>query len=58
MLLALLSGSSAVLAGNPAGTSSLTSEAVNTARRALTELGGRPVAIQRGVQGEYRQKSR
>lgn len=51
MLLAFLSGSSAVFGGNQAGTSSLTTEAINTARRALTELGGRPVVIQRGVQG-------
>lgn len=51
MLLAFLSGSNAVFGGNPAGTSSLTTEAINTARRALTELGGRPVVIQRGVQG-------
>lgn len=54
MLLAFLAGSNAVFGGNPAGTSSFTTEAINTARRALTELGGRPVVIQRGVQGMSR----
>lgn len=52
MLLAVLAGSNAVYGGDSAGRSIATTEALNTARRALTELGGRPMVVQRGMQGE------
>jgi hypothetical protein len=50
MLLAFLSSSNSVFGGKPAN--SVTNEAISTARRALTELGGRPIVLQRGLQGE------